>query len=237
MNTRRQHGFTLWELLITLVVGGILLGIGVPNVIEFQRNGVMTGTANDFVTAVLAARTEAIKRQVPVTLCFSNDPTLANPACAPAAVADSTRGWVVWVDENGNVDANGVPIVDVTDGNAAFDVGETVIRRGTLQQGAVQVSTNCGYVTFGPTGVPVRAPGLCFPFTVTPADPWIAFLFCDTRGQRPAAGGLSSARLVRVDRFGRGQIMQETAGADGVGITATIAGTLSAAGVNPTCPP
>jgi type IV pilus modification protein PilV len=197
MNTRRQSGFTLWELLMTLLVAGILFGIGVPNVMEFQRNSVMTATANDFVTAVLAARTEAVKRQVPVTLCLVDDPAAAAPPdlqCEPDPVADSTRGFIVWVDENGNVDGNGIPIItDGTDGNAVIDGGETILRRGTVQQGTMLVSTNCGYVSFGPTGVPRQAPGECFPFAG--ASPWAAFLFCDDRW--PLERPLRSCRSLR----------------------------------------
>ena len=37
---------------MTLLVAGILLGVGLPNVMEFQRSAVMTGIANDFVTGV-----------------------------------------------------------------------------------------------------------------------------------------------------------------------------------------
>jgi prepilin-type N-terminal cleavage/methylation domain-containing protein len=233
MNTCRQSGFTLWELLMTLLVAGILFGIGVPNVMEFQRNSVMTATANDFVTAVLAARTEAVKRQVPVTLCLVDDPAAVTPTCEPDAVADSTRGFIVWVDENGNVDADGIPILtDGTDGNALIDGGEVVLRRGTVLPGAVRVSTNCGHVSFGPTGVPRQVPGECFPFNAG----WAAFLFCDDRGQRIAAGSLSSARFVRVDRFGRGQVQSELAGDNGIGIANTITGTLTPAGIAPTCP-
>ena len=47
---RRQHGFTLWAAMTTLLVAGILLGVGVPNVMEFQRNGAVTAAANDLVT-------------------------------------------------------------------------------------------------------------------------------------------------------------------------------------------
>ncbi|HUQ51320.1 MAG TPA: GspH/FimT family pseudopilin, partial [Gammaproteobacteria bacterium] len=87
MNTSRQHGFTLWELLMTLLVAGILLGIGVPNVMEFQRNGAMTAAANTLVTGLLMARNEAVKRQAPVTVCLSDNPTAVAPTCAPNAVA------------------------------------------------------------------------------------------------------------------------------------------------------
>ena len=220
---------------MTLLVAGILFGIGVPNVMEFQRNSVMTATANDFVTAVLAARTEAVKRQVPVTLCLVDDPAAATPTCEPAEVADSTRGFVVWVDENGDFDANGIPdLTDGSDGDAVIDAAETILRRGTVQQGTIRVSTNCGYVSFGPNGMPRRVGAECFPFAG--ASPWAAFLFCDDRGQRIAAGGLSSARFVRVDRFGRGQVQSELAGANGIGIAATITQTLDPVGIAPTCP-
>lgn len=222
---------------MTLLVAGILLGIGVPNVMEFQRNSAMSAAANDFITAVLAARTEAVKRQVPVTLCLSANPTAAAPACQTTTSTDSTTGFVVFVDENGNA-VDGIPnLGDATDGNAAFDpgAGETeVLRRTAAPDGSIRISTNCSYVTFGPTGVPQQAGGLCFPFNG--GVPWAAFLFCDDRGRRIAAGGLSAARIVRVDRFGRGQVLQELNGPNGTGIANTIAGTLVPAGVTPTCP-
>ena len=68
---------------MTLLVAGILLGVGVPNVMEFQRNGAMTAAANELVTGVLTARTEAVKRQVPVTLCASPDPDRPEPDLQP----------------------------------------------------------------------------------------------------------------------------------------------------------
>ena len=103
-----------------MLVAGILLGIGVPNVMEFQRNGAMTAAANDFVTGVLMARTEAVKRQAFVAICLSDNPTAVNPTCAQDAVADSTRGFIVWVDENNNFDGFGEL--------ARIDVVEVVMR-------------------------------------------------------------------------------------------------------------
>jgi type IV fimbrial biogenesis protein FimT len=219
----RQHGFTLWELMMTLLVAGILLGVGVPNVREFQRNGAMTAAANDFVTGVLMARTEAVKRQAPVTICLSDNPTDPNPTCAPDAVADSTRGFIVWVDENDNFDANGARILtDGSDGDAVVDMGELVLMQSAAPGGTIRISANCGHVSFAPTGFTRAVPGECV------ANPR-SLLFCDDRGRRLAAGSLSSARIVRVDLPGRGQVLQELAA-----ITADIAGPL--AGVAPTCP-
>jgi len=222
MNRPRQLGFTLWELLVTVLVAGVLLGIGVPNVMEFQRNGAMTAAANDVITGLLMARTEAVKRQAPVAWCLSDDPLAPAPVCAPGPVMNSTRGFVVWVDENGNLDADGRRILtDATDGNAVFDAGEIVLTRGVAPGGTVRVSTNCGHVSFAPTGFTRQAPGQCFPNERT-------VLFCDDRGRRMAAGSLSSARIVLINRQGRAQALSETVAID------TWAAGLIAAGA--TCP-
>src|ERR1700752_966631 len=141
---------------MTLLGAGILLGIGVPNVLEFSRNASMTGAANDFVTAALMARTEAVKRQAPVTFCLSDNPLATTPTCAPAAVYGSlTRGFVVFVDENNNVDADGARVLtEATDGNGAVDAGELVLWQ-TAAPGAssnVRISANCGYISYAATG-------------------------------------------------------------------------------------
>ena len=145
---------------MTLLVAGILLGVGIPNVMEFQRNGAMTAAANDFVTGVLMARTEAVKRQSPVTICLSDNPTDPNPTCAPDAVADSTRGFIVWVDENNNFDGNGARILtDGSDGDAVVDVGELVLMQSAAPGGTIRISANCGHVSFAPTGFTRAVPG------------------------------------------------------------------------------
>src|SRR5690606_30286528 len=107
MNTRTERGFTLWELMMAIAVAGVVLGLGIPNMIEFQRNNAMASASNELVTAVLLARAEAVKRQVPVSLCLSADPDAPTPTCSPAAVTDASNlGFVVWVDDDGTVDAN-----------------------------------------------------------------------------------------------------------------------------------
>src|SRR5438045_5255890 len=130
MHLRHQHGFTLWELLITLLVAGILIGIGVPNVMEFQRNSAMTAAANQLLTGLILARTEAVKRQVPVGVCLSANPTAASPTCSPNAVANSADlGFIVWVDENKNFVAGVRVLTDATDGNGIVDANEDILMR------------------------------------------------------------------------------------------------------------
>jgi type IV fimbrial biogenesis protein FimT len=189
---------------MTLLVAGILVGIGVPNVMEFQRNGVMTAAANQLVTGTLMARAEAVKRQVPVTLCLSDNPTAAAPTCLPNAIANSaTRGFIVWADENGNVDANGAPILtDATDGNAVRDAGEPILFQSPAPGGTIRTSANCGHISYGPSGFPRQVGALCAPAVRT-------VLLCDDRGRRVAAGTLSSARILRIDPPGRGVVLQQ----------------------------
>lgn len=202
MSANPQRGFTLWELLVALLVVGILLGFGVPNFLEFQRNNAISSAANDFIGGVMAARTRAVQLQVPVTLCASPDPTAAAPVCSPSG-AGTNGGFIVWIDENGNTDANGVPILtDGTDGNVAVDAGETVLIAREAPGGTIDVFADSGYVSFGANGRRRDVGG---------AGPGISvrnILYCDERGNRGAAGSLSTARVVRIDPTGRGQVLR-----------------------------
>ena len=76
-------------------------------------------------------------------------------------------GFIVWVDENNNLDGNGARILtDATDGNAAVDAGELVLMQSVAPVGTLQISANCGHVSFAPTGFTRQAGGLCFPLPV-----------------------------------------------------------------------
>lgn len=195
---------------MTLLVAGIMLGLGVPNVLEFQRNAAMTAAANDLITGALMARTEAVKRQAPVTLCLSDDPTAADPVCLAslANVQDEDVGFIVFVDDNDNFNADGSRnLGDASDGNGARDAGELVLMQSASPGGSIRASANCGFVTYAPTGFALQAGGPC-------VAPTRSILYCDDRGRRVAAGSLSSARVVQIDRPGRAQVLTETAAID-----------------------
>lgn len=103
-----QRGFSLVELLTVLAVVAILLALGVPGFQPLLRNQRLSTSVNGFVGAIHLARSEAIRRGSRVDL-------------APADSADWARGWVVFIDQNGNQQA---------------DAGETVIaRQGALARG------------------------------------------------------------------------------------------------------
>jgi type IV fimbrial biogenesis protein FimT len=221
MDTRRQSGFTLWELLITLLVAGILVGIGLPSLRDVQRNNAITSAANDIITDVLASRAEAVKRRVPVTFCASPDPTVGNPVCSQNG-AGTGGGFIVWVDfDPAHVDANQTPVFTATDGNAVVDANETILIRqlvppSMVPNGPLQIFMNSGYFTFGPNGLPANVGG---------APPRLSrILYCDDRGNKPGPGGanFSTARTIFIDQLGRANV--ETAQADIVTAVAQIGG-------------
>jgi len=205
MNAKTQHGFNLLELMVTLLVAGIVLGMGVPNFVEFQRNNAMISTANEMIAGLYLARTEAVKRQVPMTLCGSPDPLIAAPVCG----AGGNGGFIVFVDENNN----GV-VGDPTDGNAIVDAGEVVLLQRAAPGGTINMSGNGGqYVAYGANGFLVQtAPGQAQPSTTV-------MLYCDERGNKDV-GGRSSARVITVTPTGRAQVIRDLAGV-AAGVIAT----------------
>ena len=89
------RGFTLWELLCTLSVSALLLGLGVPSFHRFLLDGRRTADVNAFVLAVQLARTEAAKRGEAVVLCPSRD----GSRCANDEKGYGA-GWIVFYDRD-----------------------------------------------------------------------------------------------------------------------------------------
>ena len=106
----RQLGFTLMELIITLVIAAILVSLAVPNMRTFIQNGRISTQANDFVTDITYARSEAIKRGTNVALCASTSGT----ACLPDVVNPNNWriGHMIFVDlDNSSTwSANDLPL-------------------------------------------------------------------------------------------------------------------------------
>lgn len=96
-----SRGFTLTELLITVVVLGILVAMGVPSFNNFLLDSRRTGTLNEFVAALNLARSESIKRGVPVAVCK----TVNGTDCGGAGTTWA-GGWLVFVDLNNDAVVN-----------------------------------------------------------------------------------------------------------------------------------
>ena len=85
-------GFTIIELMITILVAATLLVIGVPSMRAMILNNRLTTQANTFIGDLSLARLESIKRRRNVYIT----------ATAPSAANEFGGGWTVWADADGD---------------------------------------------------------------------------------------------------------------------------------------
>ncbi len=185
MKKRTQNGFTLYELLTTVAVVGIVLVIGVPNLGAYRQNARMTSTANDLHSAFHLARTEATRGKQNVTICASATSMDANPVCG----GTWDQGYIVFYDTDGNIQTGGVD--------------ETIIRRQpAIAEGiTLAVADDATYFGFAATG---RGRG-----KVGVLDQVTQVVMCDDRGNIRAAGGNSASRLFVATPLGRATIQRD----------------------------
>jgi len=86
------------ELMITLSLAAVILGIGVPAFRDFGRDGRLTGAANEMLVTLITARNEAVRRQARTSFCSSSTPDSSLAVCD----ASATQGYIAFVDTNGN---------------------------------------------------------------------------------------------------------------------------------------
>ena len=96
MGKMHQEGVTLIELLVTLGVVAIIVAVGVPAMRDFFATNQMSAATNDVLTSLHLARSEAVKRDVIVRLCPSDNWDAEVPACS--ATADLGDGWIIVAD-------------------------------------------------------------------------------------------------------------------------------------------
>ena len=86
---KTMRGFTLFELMITVAVAGVILTFGIPNFTGFMANNRAVNDTNDLVTSLNLGRSEAIRRGSTISLCSSSD----GATCS--ASNDWSTGWIV----------------------------------------------------------------------------------------------------------------------------------------------
>jgi len=132
----QSRGVTLIELMITLVVLAILLGIAVPSLTQFMTSTRLTRQINELITDISLARNTAGTRGTNVSICIAASAT----ACATSGTAWEA-GRIIFTDSNSN---------------GTINTGETLIKYIPALDGGTNLTSssfsNSWYITFRPFG-------------------------------------------------------------------------------------
>lgn len=152
---RGQRGFTLVELMITILIAAILMAVAVPGFKTMSQNSHQRNAVNDIQVMLARVRTEVVARRMGVTVCPSTD-----QATCSGEVSWET-GWIVFADRNldGVVDADDDTIIVV---HGALPGGATLRSLGATTR-----------LTFGSSGLPNDDTG---------KNGATTFRYCDDRG-------------------------------------------------------
>ncbi|TFZ08723.1 GspH/FimT family pseudopilin [Ramlibacter humi] len=131
----RCGGASLLELVATLAVLAVVLGLGVPQMAAWAQSSQLAGFSNTLLFDLYLARSEAIKRNVRVALCTSAD----------GETCSGLGGW-----------EQGLIVFQDTNQNAVRDPGEPVLHREAALPAGWRASGNQPvrrYVSFTPMGL------------------------------------------------------------------------------------
>lgn len=117
----RARGFTLIELMVTVAVLAVMLGMAIPSFRYVHNSSRLSGAANELVATLKMASNEAIRGNGRVVVCTSN----LGAACDKTTTAS---GLLVFVDANRDND---------------LTAGETILRTSEIPV-PVQLETSAG---------------------------------------------------------------------------------------------
>jgi len=188
MKKRTQSGFTLYELLVTMLIVGVVMTLGIPNLTQFTQNSRMTSTANDLHASFQLARSEAARSKTNITICASSNSMDADAACG----GTWEQGFIVFVDANdpGSVTRDDDPSEPIIRAHPAVDSSVTV-----------NVANAATFFSFAPTGLGRGNIGANTALSQV--------VICDKRGTVLVSGDYSAARLLTVTPLGRAVILRD----------------------------
>lgn len=99
---KHQAAFTLIELMVTLAVLAVVIGVAVPNFTSLIETNRVKTLAEDLASSINVARMEALKRGKRVSVCAST----TGAACG----GQWTDGWIIFVDGAAS-DAAALPVI------------------------------------------------------------------------------------------------------------------------------
>lgn len=174
---RDQLGLTAIELMVTLAILAILLGIAAPSMTRFIVQWRLSNAVNALTGSLRIARTEAIARARPVVVC-QLDAGATVDCKSGSGSGDFAAGWIVFVDND----------VDEASAYSESDGDELLLRQDALPgianialtQSARLVFLPNGLMSSGANGIKVDARG----FDKASTTPWARKTLCISKPGR-----------------------------------------------------
>ncbi len=185
---KTNHGYSIIELISTLVLATFLLAVGIPRLNVFFDSNRMVSNTNNLVSAIQIARSEAIKRGQRVTVCKSANADAGAPKCSTSGGWET--GWIVFEDTAGDGDFSSATDT-ILRRQAGVDGATTTIRTGS--------PTVSDYIMFTSRGIPKTTTGGAQSGT---------FRVCDDRGMTNVSGNVI-ARGVVLNAAGRVRLSKD----------------------------
>lgn len=136
LRLRASGGFTLIELIVTIAISGILISLVAPSFASAFLSNRLAAFSNSFAASAQLARSEAVKRNSPVTICRSTNGT----SCV--TTGSFQQGWIVFSDPNAN---------------GAVDTGETVVQVQEALASDYHFTSTAYPLIFQPSGIGATA--------------------------------------------------------------------------------
>jgi len=111
---RKNSGFTLIEMIVTVTIVAIFASIALPSFSQLIKSNRVSTSTNEFVSALVLARSEALKRSRNVRVCTSSNLT----SCS-GSETDFSKGWIVEAD----TDTAAKNVIKVHDGFENIYIG------------------------------------------------------------------------------------------------------------------
>jgi type IV fimbrial biogenesis protein FimT len=131
MERSHQRGFTLFELMVSIMILALLVGLAVPTFRTITANSRTSAATNNLASALAVARSEALRQSTTVSICPSSDQKTCD-------VPDWTKGWIAFTDAN----ADGV-----------LGTGDALIQAWPSAGPTMTVSSAAPFLQYNPRGM------------------------------------------------------------------------------------
>ena len=173
---RDQRGLTAIELMVTLAILAILIGIAAPSMTRFIVQWRLSNAVNAVTSSLRIARTEAIARARPVVVCQLRAGTAVE--CETGSGGnDFAAGWIVFAKNDRDAD---FAYSESTDEVLLRQDALPGIAKIALGKAGRFVFLPNGLVSSGSNSITVDAPG----FETASTTPWARKTLCISKPGR-----------------------------------------------------